>query len=186
MNIAEWFRRHYVLVLVLIFLAVVNVFFYFVNPDVIVDYVGVKSSYTITFVIATIGGLSTFTGPVLFTTIATFAGGGSNPLLLGIIGGMGIFISDSIFFHLTQLGYKHVPENWEKWLDRIKIFMQKYPRWLLLVFVYLYISFTPLPNDILMLALVFGGYLYRQVVFVLLAGSLSIALVTAYLGVLWL
>jgi len=182
----RWLRGHYVLVLVLIFLLALNVFFYFISPEVIVEYVGVKSSYTITFVIATIGGLSTFTGPILFTTIATFAAGGSNLLLIGLLGGLGIFISDSIFFHLARLGRRFVPTGWEKGLNRIESLVQRYPRWLVLIFVFIYISMTPLPNDILMLALVLGGYLYRHIVLVLFAGSLSIALLTAYLGVLWL
>lgn len=182
----KWFKRHYILLLVLLFLVAINTLFYFIGPKEIVEHIGVKNSYAITFVIATIGGLSTLSGTILFTTIATFAAGGSNLLLLGMLGGIGIFISDSIFFYLAQLGRQFVPSNWEKLLGRIEHLVQRYPRWLVLIFVFFYLGLTPLPNDILMLALVLGGYSYRLLWPVLLAGSLSIALITAFIGVLWL
>lgn len=180
-----WIKRHLALTAIILFFIALNVFFYFVSPDTIVEYVGVRNSYAITFIIAAIGGLSTVTGTVLFSTIATFAAGGSNPTLLGIIGGLGIFISDSIFFHLAQLGRQFVPNKWEGWIGKMHQFVQSYPLWLVLLLVYLYISFIPLPNDILMVALVLGGYQYRYVAPILLVGSISIALVIAHLGILW-
>ncbi|MEX2028472.1 MAG: hypothetical protein WD988_03190, partial [Candidatus Curtissbacteria bacterium] len=60
--------------------------------------------------------------------------------------------------------------------------VEKYPPWLILTGMYIYIGFTPLPNDLLMVALVLGGYSYKRIVWTLLAGSFTIAIVTTYLG----
>lgn len=181
-----WLKRHYTLLLVILFIVLLNVFFYVISPEVIVGHIGIRNSYLIAFAVATLGGLSTLTGPVLFSTIVAFAAGGAEPIFLGILGGFGIFISDSIFFHIAQFGRKFVPPRWERWLAWFQKLLERYPRWFILTLVYLYLSFTILPNDILMIALVLGGYRYRHVWPVLLVGSLSIAILTAYIGAEWL
>lgn len=180
-----WLKKHYVLVLIVLFLIGLNVLFYYKSPHEIVAYVGIENSYLLVFTIAAIGGLSTLTGTVLYTAIATFAAGGSTPWLLGIAGGIGIFISDSIFFYLAKIGHKSLPRSWERWVCPIRNFIQKYPTWQVLIFVFAYLSFLPLPNDLLMIALVLGGYRYRTIAPIVFIGSLNIALVTAYFGTFW-
>jgi hypothetical protein len=170
---------------VLFVLILINFFIYFLGPEKIVDFIGVENTYFIVFAIATIGGLSTLTGTVLFSTIIAFVAGGVNPFLLGTIGGMGIFISDTIFYTLALYGRKSAPQNWEYRIEKIEKWMKKYPSWLILTIVYIYISFTPLPNDILMIILVLGGYSYKKIATVLLMGSLTIAMITAYIGNVW-
>ena len=119
---------------------------------------------------------------MLFTSIATFAGGGANIFLLGLLGGLGIFISDSIFYFIARLGITHVPKKWEASLKKMEEWMENFPDWAVLSIVYLYLSFTPFPTDLLMIALAASGYKYKKIVWVLFAGSLTIALFTAYLG----
>jgi hypothetical protein len=157
-------------------------FFIFVEPEAVVARVGIENTYFVAFILAVIGGLSALTGTSFFLAVATFAGSGANPLLLGIIGGLGIFISDTIFFLLAKYGV-------EVFKDRIA----PTSRWLttkieglgvgaVLIFVYLYIGFTPLPNDILMVALALSGMTYRRLAPVLILGSITVVTLTAYLG----
>ena len=175
-------RRYYIVAGVVLFLILLNVLFYFVSPEEIVHTIGVKNSYLIIFAMAAIGGLSTITGTALFASIATFTAGGSSPFFIGILAGLGIFISDSIFYYLVVYGKKHVPESWGKVFKKMESWIEKYPMWVVLSLVYIYLGFTPLPNDILMVALVAGGYPYKKIAPVLLAGSLTIAFLTAYIG----
>lgn len=174
--------RYYILLGILALIAGINVFFYYIGPEETVSIIGIENTYIVVFLIAAIGGLSAFTGVALFTSLAAFAAGGADPLLLALSGGVGIFISDSIFYFLALYGRRSIPQKWGRVLDRVEKLIEKYPSKVVLAGIYLYISFTPLPNDLLMVALVVAGYSYRKIVWVLLAGSLTIALLTAYLG----
>lgn len=182
----QWIKKHYLLIGIILFLVALNVLFYFIGPERIVEYIGIQNTYLVVFAVAAIGGLSTFTGGVLYSSIAAFAAGGSSPLLLGIAGGIGIFISDSIFYFLAKRGRESIPENWETWLAKIERFVERYPLWLVLLAIYLYLSLGPLPNDVLMIALVAAGVRYRHLIIALLPGSITIALITAYFGNWWL
>ena len=162
-----------------------NLIFFFVGPEKIVQFVGVENTYLLIFLIATIGGLSTFTGAFLFGSIATFAAGGAVPILLGIFGGLGIFVSDSIFYFLAFYGKKAIPEKWDSEIKKIEYWVEKRPSWLVLFLIYIYIGFTPLPNDVLMIILAISGYTYKKIVITLLLGSLTIATITACFGSVW-
>lgn len=175
-------KRNYTLLGILSFIVIVNILFLVFNPREIVEYIKVENSYLIVFIVAAIGGLSTLTGAALFVTIATFAAGGAEPLLLGLFGGIGIFISDSIFFHIAFYGRKAIPLSWENRIEKIKNWIEKHSERKVLTAAYLYMGFTPFPNDILMIALVIGGYSYKKIIGVVLAGSITAATVTAYIG----
>ena len=175
-------KRYYILAAILAFIVAINLLFFFVKPNEIVEYVGVENSYLIVFAVSAIGGLSTLTGLALFTTIVTFAAGGSEPWLLGLAGGLGIFISDSIFYFLAKYGRESVPESWDNTLKKVEKWIKKHPPWAVLTAMYLYLGFSPFPNDLLMIALVVGGYSYKKIALVLLAGSITVAMLTAYLG----
>ena len=175
-------KNYYTFGGIVAFFIFINILLYFFGTDTIVSFIGVENTYIIVFIIATIGGLSTVTGVALFTSIATFASGGSEPLFLALAGGTGIFISDSIFYFLALYGRKSVPREWEKNLSKMAAWIEKYPPWAILLGVYVYIGFTPLPNDLLAIALVVGKYTYKKIAPVLLIGSFTIAFLTAYFG----
>lgn len=181
----KWIQKHGLLVGIGVLFVAVNVLFFFVSPQELVSYIGVENSYLITFVVAAVGGLSAFTGTVLYGLIATFGAGGSSPWLLALAGGVGIFISDSIFFYLASRGRTLIPSQWNSWVLKIQSMVQKYPQSMVLVFVYCYLSVFPFPNDILMIALAVAGYTYRRIALVVLAGSVTIAFLTASFGRIW-
>lgn len=182
----RWVLRHPVVAGAVFALILINVLYFFVSPQEIVEYVGVGNTYLVTFLIAAIGGLSTITGTTLYAAMATFASGGAHPVGIGLAGGAGIFLSDTVFFLLAAYGRAAIPPRFDRWVARIERTAQRLPVWCALVLVYLYLGFTPLPNDILMIALVIGGFRYRQVAPALLAGSFTIALLVAHLGERWI
>lgn len=178
-------KLYYIFALILLLILVINLIFIFVTPEEIVNFIGLENSYIVTFILASIGGLSSFTGAALFTAIATFAAGGSNPLILGLVGGLGIFISDSVFYILSRVGRNAIPKHYSKEINKLLVWFKKSPEWLIFLVVYLYLGFTPLPADILMIALAFAGISYKRIFPILLFASLTIGILTAYLGEFW-
>lgn len=178
----KFLKRYYILIGILLLLAAITLTLFFISPTKIVEYVGVENSYIVVFIMAAVGGLSTLTGTSFFTAIATFSTGGSDPLLLGLFGGLGIFISDTVFFHLAQYGKESIPEKWNTKINRFAAWTKRVPAWVSLLAIYIYLGFTPLPNDLLMIALVVAGFSYKKIFLVLLAGSITIATLVAYLA----
>lgn len=177
-----WIRRHWVLVTFALFLAAWATLLSFVSPDTIVDRVGVHNTYLIIFLLSVFGGLSTITGTSLFFTIATFASGGADPWLLGLAGGLGIFISDSLFFIVANHEVRVFTESENRAITWLAKKMEKLPPWSVYTGSFVYMGFTPLPNDLLMIALALTKHSYEQLAPVILVGSLTIATAVAHIG----
>lgn len=175
-------KKHYIIAIAVLFIAIWAITLIFISPDEIINEIGVQNAYIIIFLLAVIGGLSTLTGTSFFVTLATFANGGADPLLLGLIGGLGIFISDSVFFFLANQGVKVFDKKENSFRSKILKSIEKVPHWLMGIFVFVYVGFSPLPNDILMIGLALGKVKYRKVALAILAGSFSISLITAFIG----
>lgn len=148
----------------------------------IVNYIGVENTYLVSFLLAVFGGLSTVTGVSFFVSVATFASGGANPFLLGLFGGLGIFISDSIFFLVARYGVRILERKAKPISLWLISKMEKVSLNTILVGVYLYIGLTPLPNDLLMIALALMGMPFKRLAPVLMAGGITIVFLTAYFG----
>ena len=144
---------------VILILAGVGAALYLIPPAELVQAIGVENTYLVTFLITLFAGVSSFTGTAAYATVAALAEGGGNPVILGLLGGLGLFLSDSIFYFIIWKGIESVRDTggFFRKLERV---ISKVPAWLGLVIVYLYTGFTPLPNDLLLLALLLGGYRY--------------------------
>ncbi len=175
-------KKHHLLAGAVLFIAIWAVALIFIPPEAIVEKIGVHNTYLVAFLLAAIGGLSTITGTSFFAAVATFANGGADTILLGLVGGLGIFLSDSVFFFLAHHGAKVLVEQESSLRQKVLGFIEKIPDWLLGIFVFAYVGFSPLPNDILMIALALAGVQYRRILLALLAGSITIVLITAVLG----
>ena len=58
------------------------VFFFFLSADTVVDYIGLQNAYILMFVMALLGGMSTFNTVPYFAIILILASAGVNPLWL--------------------------------------------------------------------------------------------------------
>lgn len=176
-------KKHYILILAVLFIALWAVALVFISPEELVEKIGVENTYLVAFLLAAIGGLSTITGTSFFAAVATFASGGADPALLGLIGGAGIFLSDSVFFFLAQQAVKVFNiDSQSPFRQKVLGFISRVPDWLIGIFVFAYVGLSPLPNDILMIALALAKVRYRRIVLALIAGSITIVLITATLG----
>lgn len=145
----------------------------FIGPNKIVDFLGVENSYLILFLIAAIGGLSTLTGSVYYTSLITFSAAGLNPFILSVIGGIGLTISDSIFYYFGRVGRDILPDKIKRNTNKFYKWLKSKPQWTLPIFVYAYTGFTPFPSDIMLIAIALIKINFKKIVIPLLLGNMT-------------
>lgn len=157
------------------------VFFYFVPPEILVDKIGVQNTYLAAFLLSVVGGFSSITGTSLYATLAAFAHSGEvNTFMLGIVSGLGLFLSDSLFYFIADYGHGILLKSTARWktvFEKMRRWVRIAPDWLVYAGIFLYVAFAPIPNDILLAVLVLSGYSYRQFAFYLFLGDLTFTLI---------
>jgi len=157
-----------------------TVILYLFGADWIVEWSG--NAYLALFLIAAIGGLHVFTAGTFFTTLFAFAAMGLNPFLLGILGGIGITIGDSLFFFFGRHGRAVVPARIERLMEKMRKKLERFHTNTIPLFVFLYAGFTPFPNEFATITVGLAGAKYQQIVIPLLAGNIILTTLTC-LGV---
>jgi uncharacterized membrane protein YdjX (TVP38/TMEM64 family) len=171
----------------LVFLWVLTTWFiilHYFTPTQMVSHLGVENSYFVFFLIAAIGGSSLITSSSYYITLPVLAIAGLNPVLLGVLGGLGISIGDSIYFYLGSKGRDISSGNVSERLRKISSFLEKSPKFLVILFIYLFSIIPFFPNDILTFILGIIGYPYRKMIVPLALGSMTGGIILAYLTVL--
>jgi membrane protein YqaA with SNARE-associated domain len=154
-----------------------------VGAERVVGFVGVENAYLIMFLVAFLGGLSTFTSVTYVATVITLASGGVHPVGLAIASSAGVSLGDAIFYYIGFWGLRHVVAGWiGRAIHRASLWLEHKPRAFIFGAVYLYAGFTPLPNDVLAVAL---GALRQPLWLVLPAlvlGNFTLTLLLAQFG----
>lgn len=156
------------------------IFFNYVSPTTLVEKIGIKNSYLVLFALAVICGFSSLTTGTFYVAVAALSAGGSNPFILGLVGGIGLSISDSAFYYFVSKGTHVIDKHWNKVTDFLKKWVEKVPEWAIRAGVFVYSSVVPIPNDILMATLVIGGVRFRKFALYLFAGDILFTLILAY------
>jgi hypothetical protein len=144
------------LLAVLAFIVAWSVFLLFVSPEGIVEAIGVRQGYALLFLVAVLGGVSTLTSSSFYAILITLAAGGLNPLLLGVFGGTGLAISDSIYFFIGRRARDVIERGYiDAWADRLASWLNKKPTWFVPAATYFLTGFTPAPSDLIMLSLAY-------------------------------
>ena len=170
-----------VIILVSVFLAL-NAIFLFISPDTVVQKIGVQNTYLTIFLIAAIGGLNSFTGGVFYASLAAFAAGGASPWILGLSGGLGLVVGDSLVFFLFKYGSSKIDGTWKARVQRAEDWIEKFSQPVQNFIIYLYLAISPFPNDILMFGLAVFKYRFIQVLPLILLGDVTFAVLVALLG----
>lgn len=150
-------------------------------PDMIVEKFGEDHAYLALFLIAAFGGVSVFTSASYFGTVIAFASAGLNPWLLGLAGGAGVTIGDSLFFLFGNHSRVIVSKNVDKVMDHVRSKLERFNKWSVPIFVYLYAAFSPLPNEFMTISVGLSGAKYRIVGPPLLLGNITITIITAFI-----
>lgn len=145
------------------------------GAEAVVEKIGVRNGYLVTFIVAVLGGISVITVTPYYTTLITFALGGLNPFLLGLIAGIGATIGDSVFYYLGMQGHQLLAPKYHEKMHRFSGWLLRGPRWLIPVVTYIYTGLTPLPQDVLMVALALANIHYKRVIPFVLLGNITLA-----------
>ena len=167
---------------IIIMIVVWFLIFRYVNPQLLVAKLGATNGYIILFLLGSLGGVSIFTGPSYFIALTTLSVGGLNPVLLGLAGGLGVTIGDLVIFFLGVKAGEKAPERFRSKLTRVEKLIEKKPNWLINLVLYLYIGFTPLPNDIATISLGILGHEKKSIMIFLLIGNITSGILGAYLA----
>lgn len=152
------------------------------SPDQIIDFVGVKNIYLIAFIVCFLGGVSILIPIPYYLIIFTLGAAGSNPLLLGLIGGTGQMLGDSTSFLLGHTGRHLLPDKLQKKLDKFLRWLVKKPKVFISSILILYASILPLPNDIFTISLGLLHYPYIRTIIPLYIGNIIFNTLIALLG----
>jgi membrane protein DedA with SNARE-associated domain len=169
-------------IFLLVFVISWSVVLYFINPQKIVDFIGINNGYVVGFLISLLGGVSVASSGVIYTMLATLVAGGLNFVILGIVIGIGASIGDMVMFFVGMKGktslekkFKNFFANYDKWLKKV-------PKPVIYLFVFIYTAFIPLPNDIILVPLGLAGYSFKKIFMFVFAGNLVFMIVLGYLS----
>jgi hypothetical protein len=151
----------------------------FLNPEEIVQKIGVKNGYILAIVVSFFGGFSAGGSITFISILATLALGGLNPIYLGLLSGSSLALGDMIMFYTFTQGRELITGKWDKTIDKItKIIKKKESiRRFIPLASYVYFSLIPLPNDILILLLAALKYPLRKLFPIILFGDVTFALI---------
>jgi len=169
-------------VLVIFLISLITLLF-FISPEEIVNKLGVRNAYLLTFFVSFFGGFSSGGSITFITLLITFVLGGMNPIYLGLVAGTSLAIGDMIMFFAGSKGRELIKGKWDKKINKVaKVFeKRKWLKKLTPIIAYLYIGFTPLPNDILLLFLAALKYPAKKMNAIIILGDLTFALMLTIL-----
>lgn len=165
----------------LIGLVIVSLTLGVISPEKIIGFVGTSNSYLLMFILAVIGGISTFTGVPYHFILMGLAAGGLNPLLLGFVTAIGVMIGDSTSYLIGKHSSHLLPGKLKKPLEKISLFLLKRPA-LVSPTLIIYGTLSPFSNDFIVISMGLIGYSYFKVILPLTLGNILYNIGLAYLG----
>ncbi len=178
-------KRLLYLILFLAFIIAWTLLIFIVGAQKIVDFIGVKDSYLVLFFIGAFGGVSLISATSYYATLATFSSTGLNPYLLGLFGGIGITLGDSLYYYFGRKGGETLTGKFKEKLRKFSEWLVKRKK-LVPVISFVYFAFTPFPNEFITIPLGASGYSYKKLVIVLLVGNIILSTFTAKYLFSWL
>jgi membrane protein YqaA with SNARE-associated domain len=165
-------------IFIVLFIISWSVLLYYYSPEDIVNFVGIENVYAFIFLIALVGGVSTFTSTTFYTALITISLGGVNTITVALLASIGLTIGDLLFYYLGSQSKKCIKERYESKINRFVSYMERTGDTIVMFLIFLY-SLAPLPSDILAIALAIVEFPFKKMIVPLLVGNfiLIVALV---------
>ncbi|MBI2056064.1 MAG: VTT domain-containing protein [Candidatus Sungbacteria bacterium] len=174
--------KYFLGLLPLIFFISLSLYLFFLSsPERVVDLIGVKNAYALIFILAFLGGLTTFSGVPYHLVLITLAMGDLNPWLLGISAAVGVMLGDTTSYYAGYAGGAVMPKAAQNIFQQWYTYVGKHPK-LLPVFCLLYGSLVPLSNDFITISAGIARYPFWRVMIPLAAGNIIFNVSLAYLS----
>lgn len=157
-------------------------FIYQFSPSEIVDFFGTQNGYIATLVLSFIGGISIIIPIPYHLVLMTFAAGGMNPILLGIVATIGQASGDSTSFLLGFSGRTIVPRSLFTVVERFQKWCMSLTYWKFAAALTLYGAVSPFSNDWLLIPMGIAHYPYRKIMIPLEIGNLIFNVGAGLLG----
>ncbi|MFC1710615.1 hypothetical protein ACFLZJ_00440 [Nanoarchaeota archaeon] len=183
--VTKYYKKLIAFLVLAIFLISLITLLYFVSPKEIVDKIGVRNGYILAFIVSFFGGFSAGGSITYIGLLITLVLGGLNPIYLGLISGISLSIGDMIMFYFGSKGRELIKGKWDKKIDKVAIVFKK-RKWLKKatpIIAYVYMGFTPFPNDVLLLFLAAIEYPFKKMKIIIILGDLTFALMITLLAV---
>jgi membrane protein YqaA with SNARE-associated domain len=174
-------RNSLLFFVILVFIIGWSVLLYFITPQDLVEMIGLHNGYILSFFLGVFGEAATLTALSYYPAVITLAAGGLNPFLLGLIAGAGMTIGNSLYFYLGIEGRNVLSERRERKKKGSLEGRKKRPGFVVQILIFLYVGFTPFPNNLLTAT---GGvldYPYKKIFAPLLLGNIVLTTSLAYL-----
>lgn len=161
-----------------------GVFAYQYAPSWIIQFAGEERSYFIAFALAFFGGLSPIISIPYYLVIMSFGAAGLNPYLLGLAGGVGVILGDSVFYFIGYTGKEFFSEGLQEKFKKFSAWCLEKPFALVFFLLFLYGSLIPLPNTFIVISMALMRFTYWRVMIPLAIGNIffntGAALIGAY------
>jgi hypothetical protein len=171
-------------VFLVVFVASLVLLLFFISPVELVEKLGAHNGYLLTFLVSLFGGFSAVGAASFISLLVTLVAGGMNPIALGLVAGVSLAIGDLLMFYIASEGRQLLRGWWKQRIRKLAKFFQK-KEWLnkaTPVVAYLYFSFAPLPNDIIIFFLAAVDYPPKKTSLLIVLGDLTFALTLALLA----
>jgi membrane protein YqaA with SNARE-associated domain len=151
-------------------------------PGEIVEYFGTQNGYTAVLVLSFIGGISIIIPIPYHLVLMTFAAGGMNPVLLGIVATIGQATGDSTSYLLGYSGGKVVQHALFSVVERFQRWCMSLTYWKFGTVLVIYGAVSPFSNDWLLIPMGIARYPYRKIMVPLEIGNLIFNVGAGFLG----
>ena len=172
--------------LVLLFFFILTIFIFTIfEPEKVVENIGIGNTYLIIFIVGVIAGFSFLVSHNFLILYIAFISAGVNPIILGLLGSIGITIGDFLAYAVGFFGRNSIEDpRKNKKIKKLSKWIEKQNKYTIFGFIYLYSGFFIFPKDILCGALGFVEYPIKKIVIPLFLGNLSYNLGIAFLVII--
>lgn len=175
------FKKHKGFIFFSVFLVAWLTLLFFVSPIEIVEFIGVETGYLLIFLTGLIG-ISSLSSGSMYVILITFASTGEfHPLLLALSAAPAMALGDAIFFVFSTKGREALKEKGGELIKKITSWTSELSPNKITFLAYAYSGFTPLPQDVLMIALGLGGAPFWRVIPAVFLGNFTLITILTYL-----
>lgn len=158
------------------------IFFFFIDANSVVDYIGLQNAYILMYVMAALGGMTTFNTIPYFSIILILATAGVNPAFLGLASALGVITGDSFSYLTGKQGAALIPGRLYQLFTKIHELATRHPKSFPFICL-LYGCVSPLSNDFITIPAGMAKIPYWRVMFPLGIGNIIFNITFAYLSV---
>ncbi|WP_440951869.1 VTT domain-containing protein [Methanococcoides sp. FTZ1] len=174
-------RNMQIIGMMVLFIVSWSVLLFYHPPAEIVERLGVHNVYIFVFLLAMIGGVSTFTSTTFYTALIALSIGGANSVWIALFASIGLTFGDLVFYYLGTKGRQCIRGKYADGIHRLTKWMEKVDDRKTMLMIFLY-SLTPLPSDVIAIALAIVRFPFRKMIFPLFVGNFTLIILIVELS----